>query len=786
MSSPPSTSLSKYERDNATVGVEVKHKPGFSCKSKVVAEAIGTFSIRHLIFSFTGPISTHALFFVFWYKYIWLYSWIEMKWYPCFCNGVADVTRNVFVRYSLSILKSDGDDDEEGEGDYNIPPIIPHPFLGQIPPSLPLVPPPTSAIPTPHLPRISTSSPRSLSTVRREEPLDEDIKKREEKSDSKVLSPEGTEDLPPSEIEKYDFRARGLPVEIQERMLADEILWKIDMTLKQTSDKKEKKELLEMKRKELQKVMPIFDERFFDVPRCGLKVMYIAHAMADTSHDGYTKIDKEDGGDGVERRFHSNSVLWESGLPSDLYYDEDRVNVLPNERSIIIDDRRRRREDLWLSSKMEDRHYEVEMDTHFFDCHLFPVDTHKILRKSVPGDGECVRRHAIDAIPDSELPSNPFHSYWLWLETGWQNRHELYHRYMFEEKLLPLDLVLYVRGMFEELDLYRSFMKSRLPVHMWLAQSDFKDTRTHMRDFINQYWEIDLKIPVWYFLQLGVLTIDEVTPHPAYFVSSISDGKYEWAEVFLGRGFVTDVEDVRSTLCNVRAFKLVEKYVGIPYRDIRFASSGKYADSSQVEYSESRAYELHHNKFREELKIHRWPARAVAPSKFQIISMDIVSYLVESGRLEEMLPLPEIDLISGGYTEKSISMRIEYLSNMIARDVSSLFSEEKIAAHYKVQGRCVMEYVRELLIFCDAKQMSIDNEVEWLGSICKYVSSLLTINSKYVEASLKIETTERVREVLKKRAEWSSHGHSSPREILEWFIKDWSGIVIREPAFWDL
>lgn len=101
----------RVEAGDGASGREKGRGIGYVLKGPIV-EVLGTFALKHSIFSFAGPVSSYALSFVFWYRCPWLFSLIEGKFYPSICNGERSRTANVFSRYAMMNVRDDRSDEE--------------------------------------------------------------------------------------------------------------------------------------------------------------------------------------------------------------------------------------------------------------------------------------------------------------------------------------------------------------------------------------------------------------------------------------------------------------------------------------------------------------------------------------------------------------------------------------------------------------------------------------------------------------------------------------------------
>ena len=82
-----------------------------------LTKIIDNITLRYLIFSFSGPLSSIPLHHVFGGNpFRWLYSWPFKTWIPPFCNGERIISRNIFERVPFRMEKkgeSSRDEDEK-------------------------------------------------------------------------------------------------------------------------------------------------------------------------------------------------------------------------------------------------------------------------------------------------------------------------------------------------------------------------------------------------------------------------------------------------------------------------------------------------------------------------------------------------------------------------------------------------------------------------------------------------------------------------------------------------
>lgn len=833
-----SSAHTSIKDEKITCGVEVKHGLGYKCSGRSIITVMDTPSLHHAIISFLGPLSTYALSFVLWNRYIWLYSWVGQRVYPPISNGVSTTTRNVFIRYSLSIEETGSNEDLNPENVIHAP-----------------------------------GRPRSLLPDESEEIDDtKEEQRREEKTDSHFRR-EGEERRT---LEGGRDGARSSGVSIESKLHPSSSLPSASPVLPESSLQKQVSSFSsvtsssarsstvssEWKReRELMKIMPVFDESFFDVPRCKHDISDIVDIIYRTYEYGYCREPGDEEGD--ERYCFSNSLTSSSCDFSDYFDDDDDdvnvemeidyLNILPNERSTIIDHRREDREKLWIARRLRDARPIVERDTHFFDCHLIPLDMDKVLRK-VASRNHCniMLTEICSSFRDEAISYGPLFGYWLWLETGYTVSSCL--RICEHEGVpIPLDVFFWSRSMNDELKSYGEFMESRVPsTREWRGKSDFKDAKKHMRDFCNLCWGKIQSVPAWYLMELGAITLGDLVPKPIH-VAECTDKspnplrpfedtkhskciKYDYIELFLKNGFVRNVQDLEGIaplLSYPIVFKLVEKYVRISYEDILLMSRDNEYGSLGPWNLVKQDYKNTFRSLADILHIEgEYPNSSIPRRRIRIASLEIVNDFVKNGRLEEILPHLEINLGSGKYTQVCIDMRLQYLcylfdewkpevkkrkddtrrgaeildgltggseqalslslslpslsvrgeeADSLTEDDSEMWSEDKLSVDeklemgdFKVQSTLLVEFIEYLLIFCDPLQVSISDEKRWLLLICKYVSILYMTRGKCIAISMLSTRSDKIKAVLK--GTMKSKIDVSLGEMLKLFIRGVDGI----------
>lgn len=469
---------------------------------------------------------------------------------------------------------------------------------------------------------------------------------------------------------------------------------------------------------------------------------------------------------------------------------QDHLNMKPFRGCMTIDMRNRIRrneiEDLSIRHHNAQQRVAVdevslflEEDTHFFDCHLLPLDMSKLLHVSQIDGDEIIQ--SLSRLLEEDVKRYPIEfRYWLWSETGgdryptppalptltniptvsgWDERNESVEdtSIIDEGKVLPLDVILWKRRIYTPLWHYRQYCKSCLKEKVPI--DDVK--------FIRENRVFLFSLPSWYLIHMGVYKLHEIPRDNRNVKEAVVDEKYDYMKTFVERGDVKNVLEVGEYLDNPTLFKLLDCRIRIPYRNIHFmAVSPERRCRSEIQnvlygslMDEARAYDPYlvgEGKIRYEV---------------DVVSPDIVNYLVEGSKIQEILPYLEVDLKSGKYSQVSVESRIDYLFGLL----------EGVNQHKSLklgQAACVCQVVSEMLDYGDKNKIQIIKEgivprPRWLPTMFDYISRLSGVSSDLMGLAATITTVEGVRFILQIGARgelWKMN----PAELLPLFIRGWN------------
>lgn len=551
------------------------------------------------------------------------------------------------------------------------------------------------------------------------------------------------------------------------------------------------------------------------------------------SENGYGPEDQDPGDEYSD--YESSSFWRDVHYPDEYIYtdDEHDANILPNEKSIIIDNRLRDKEREWKRDTEKDwekYRYDESLvpksDTHFFDCRLLPVDMEKLLPMFPDSPEDSFVYSAIDSLRyEGDEYGIDFH-YWLWLETGGNRTDkqvegcDISNRNESKACSYPFEIYNWITGDEPTLFIYRRFMKSKslLPGMEDLKQVNgvwqTGEDKALLREFASTHGDYLNGIPRWYLLKIRAIDIDDIAPNPTHVMDALTGMGYEYAELFLGRGDVKDVKDLKkgkmspgAILADINHFKLLEKYMKIPYGEIKF--------SVDSDIGISRAYSFDLLYFYDRmLEIANWRKHVLHPPKelytlggytkrnISIKSSNVVTYVILTGKLQDILPSLEIDLKCGRYTQESLQSRLGSICYLLDREPSQTIEvypigrggrgeaakiqEEKDQSErdtIRARAICTIEMTKDLLALGDCyHSVILKDTYVWIQQMCKYIACLRSIKTVYVMEAISMTAIDcpKISEILEQSVS-DGQDESAAGNALKTFIRGWgSSITIHE------
>lgn len=531
-----------------------------------------------------------------------------------------------------------------------------------------------------------------------------------------------------------------------------------------------------------------------DIPRSVHTPLYISQMIwRDVTHGSIE--DYPDAGI-FYRTYAQFERLPDGYIPSMDGRMKDNLNMRPFEGSLLVDMRARIRRDeeerlrdtIGREEKGDVSGF-LEKDTHFFDCRLLPVDIDKVLHVSQTSKDPIVTGLSSSLLKMGKTLS-PHFQYWLWVETwrgtpdsaalhrlggivgGWDARSgdEDDGKIVYEGEILPLEIILWKKSNHALLWSYRQYVKTCLREKRPINDAEFIGT---------PHFSID-NIPSWYLIHIGARKPHEIPPSYRNIIDAVADEKYDYVEAFIRRGDVKHIPDLGKLLGDFRLFKIIDKHLQIPYERMSFMAmpltTRRLSDTQRILYNSLMdAARINTPILMREKEIRRDGVR--------VISADIVNYLVEGGRLPNILPLLEVRLGDSRYVKESLEARLDYMWNLL--EGANQHNSLKLG-----QAACVCQIVSEMLDYGDRSRTQIQTDKklasrtedqlriitrdkdQWLTIMFDYIVRLSGVGSDLMGLAATIASPEIVRLVLQlggKGEFWKM----TPDEILSIFINGW-------------